>query len=84
VKTRKRPGFTLDLGADVEARLNAFVATYYTRTKHDVIREAIIAHIESVLARPEERERLRRYRQNLAGRTTARSPKGRTSRSDHP
>jgi hypothetical protein len=81
VKKRKRSGFTLDLGADLEAKLAAFVATYYVKTKHDVIRESLIAHMEAALGA--DRERLVRYQRNLAaGRSGARprtrSPKDRT------
>ena len=79
MESRKRSGFTLDLGADLEAKLTAFCATYYTKTKHDVIREAVVAHMEAVFRA--DPERWRDYQRIMAGGTPRRrSPRGRTSR----
>jgi hypothetical protein len=64
VESRKGKGFRLDLGDKLEAKFAAFAATYYAKTKTDIIREALASHMERELAA--DRERRRRYYHNLA------------------
>jgi hypothetical protein len=81
VKSVRRSGFTLDLGEELGSKLTAFCATYYVKTKHEVIREALIAHMEAVL--DADRERRLRYQRFLSGgQARRRSPKGRTGRAE--
>jgi hypothetical protein len=55
----KSRGFRLDLGDELEAKLEDFRAAYYRADKTAIIREALDTYIDSVLAN--EPERRRRY-----------------------
>jgi len=60
VRRRRRSGFTLDLGPELEATLNAFKATYNFKGKTEIVRQALIEHMERELdADPERRRRFR-------------------------
>jgi hypothetical protein len=46
VESRKGRGLRIDLGDDLEQKLAAFAATYHVKNKTDIIREALIEHME--------------------------------------
>jgi predicted DNA-binding protein len=87
----KSKGFRLDLGDELEAKLEDFCAAYYDGKKTTIIREALEAYIDSTLANePERRNRYdaARRRRGIATEPPVRlvprrrSPKGQTNRNE--
>jgi hypothetical protein len=85
--TRKNKGFRLDLGDELDAKLEDFCSAYYKANKTEVIREALEAYIESTLdGEPERRQRYELARQRRNAVTPIQlvprrqSPTGRTGR----
>jgi hypothetical protein len=83
VKSRRRPGFTLNLDEETTTKLAAFIATFGRKTKRQVITDALNAYIDIVVKADRVRER--EYLRIRAGgkprrllRSIGRSPKGRT------
>jgi hypothetical protein len=94
----KSLGFRLDLGDEIEAKLNDFCAAYYRGNKSEILREAADWYIDKILeAEPERKKRYDAARQKrllsedqpIVATTeksgidsNGRSPRGRTSRTD--